>query len=131
VNHPCAKWIRENSENYLWAFTLFLALSHEYTYRTGKIYKSDRELTETLCELPRNISKSSSNTPFVLAMPDEFKTDNPIESYRKYYQFKVNTLSRISWTKRNVPFFIQLPEKQECQRTPFAVPNVEANSIHF
>jgi hypothetical protein len=107
VNHPCAVWARENSENYLWAFTLYLSLCDEYTYRFGKIHKTDRQLTEILCELPKNIPRSTSKTKFALAMPEEFKYDDAIKSYRSYYQFKANTLSRVSWKKRKIPNFIQ------------------------
>jgi len=38
--------------------------------------------------------------PFALAMPDEFKTDNAVESYRAYYHSKA---SFAKWTRRKPP----------------------------
>jgi putative FmdB family regulatory protein len=107
-NHPCAKWVRENSANYFWAFDHFLALGEEYTFRYNKTHKSINDLRKRLAVLPKSISISSAKTKFALAMPEEYKSDNPVDSYRKYYQFKVNTLSRISWKNRSIPPFIQL-----------------------
>lgn len=109
VNHPCAVWARENDQNYLWLFSLFLALCNEYTYRTGKIHKTDRELSDTLSFPPYNIPKAAEKTSFPQAMPDEYKDPDPVVAYRKYYQFKADTLSRVSWSNRSVPHFISLP----------------------
>ena len=109
VNHPCSIWARENDRNYLWLFSLFLALCDEYTYRTGKTHKTDRELSSLLSDLPHNIPKAAQMTPFAQAMPDEFKDNDPVVAYRKYYQFKADTISRVSWSNRSVPHFISLP----------------------
>ena len=111
-NHPCAKWVRENSANYYWAFDLFLSLCNEYTYRYGKIHKTDDILSNRLSFPPQAIPISDELTPFALAMPDQFRSEDAVESYQAYYQFKVETLSRISWKNRPIPFFIQLPSKE-------------------
>jgi hypothetical protein len=40
INHPCSKWTRESKANYLWLYQLFKELSHEYTFRYGKVHKT-------------------------------------------------------------------------------------------
>jgi len=109
VNHPCAIWARHNDRNYLWLYSLFRALCLEYTLRGGKTHKTDHDLSSTLSSLPYNITKAERMTPLPQAMPDEFKDPNPVIAYRKYYQFKVDTLSRVSWGNRSVPYFISSP----------------------
>lgn len=84
VNHPCALWVRESEENYLWLYELYLSLIIENKKRTGKIHKSS-ELAETLLTPPKNIP-SIGLTRFALAMPDEFKVSDAVESYRNYYK---------------------------------------------
>jgi hypothetical protein len=83
-NHPCAKWARESKANYEWLFKLFLNLSCEYTNRYGKIHKSWSKYGEELSYPPKNIpTKEFSEPP--KCMPDEYKVDSTIESYRNYY----------------------------------------------
>lgn len=36
INHPCAKWARENAENYAWLVMHGHGLCEEYTYRYGR-----------------------------------------------------------------------------------------------
>jgi hypothetical protein len=40
-------------------------------------------------------------SPFAKAMPEEFKVDCSVESYRNYYRFGKSELHQ--WTKRNKP----------------------------
>lgn len=83
-NHPCAIWTRESSENYAWLYNLFCDLCKEYTYRYNKIHLCEKKLKMVLNFFPDNI-KVGTMTPFKLAMPDEYKKDDPVESYREYY----------------------------------------------
>lgn len=96
-NHPCTVWARQNQSNYLWLIDYGIALCDEYTYRYNKMHKT-RDVIEqcaTFSELPEG-----ELTPFALAMPDECKTIDPVESYRTYY----HTKERFAyWTKREVP----------------------------
>ena len=83
MNHPCTIWARETSGNYNWLVDHFLALSLEYYYRYDKDHASYEKLAWSLTSLPQNIV-TGPMTPVALAMPDEYKCDDPIESYRKY-----------------------------------------------
>jgi hypothetical protein len=83
-NHPCSIWTRTSSANYQWLYNLCCELCKEYTFRYGKVHKIERTLLHVLKNTPVNIS-SGELTPFALAMPDECKSDDAVESYRKYY----------------------------------------------
>jgi len=113
-NHPCTKWIRENSANYFWGFRLFDALCTEYTYRYNKIHLSETKLYGVLSFEPKLIPISNTITPFPQAMPLEFRSDNSIEAYRNYYKYKFKVLKRKTWTKRPIPLFLldTIPERR-------------------
>jgi len=107
VNHPCTVWTRQSSANYNWHYQHFIALCNEFTYRYGKIHKTDRQLRFVLARLPENIPQSSEFTPMPLAMFDECKvSDNVVECYRNYYQTKQNKFN-VQWTRRHAPDWFQ------------------------
>lgn len=83
-NHPCAIWVRESASNYTWTYNLFAALCEEYTFRYGKQHKSGLLLLDKLKILPKNIAHIGMTRP-ALAMPDDYKSDDPVKAYREYY----------------------------------------------
>jgi len=86
MNHPSAKWCRENDSNYKWLYDLFCALCDEYTYRYGKIHLTDMKLRQVLSHVPKNIPKGSFCEPW-RAMPDDMKIGkDSLASYRNYYR---------------------------------------------
>ena len=106
VNHPCSKWVQRSSANYQWAHKLLRELLSEYTFRYEKIHKVEREgLVDRLQTLPIKI-QNSTLTPFALAMPDEYKSDDPVQSYRTYYSQGKQHLA--AWKKRKIPSWFQL-----------------------
>lgn len=101
VNHPCNVWLRESIFNYTWLFELLLELHKEWKYRYNhpptKLHKS----FEVVQSLPVPDLPKVDMTPFKLCMPDEFKTNDVVESYRAYYlKDKAHLLS---WKKRGKP----------------------------
>jgi len=51
--------------------------------------------------VPKNIVKSRKITPFAQAMPDQYKNENAVIAYRKYY---INEKKRFAkWRNGNVP----------------------------
>lgn len=100
-SHPCAVWTRENSENYEWLALLTTELLDEYTHRYGRIHECSKVM-EFLQNSPNKIRKSSSRTPFALAMPDEHRVKgDAVQSYRNYYNNDKASFSK--WSKREVP----------------------------
>ena len=103
-NHPCAIWARESLTNYLYLGELGLELSREYTHRYGKKHKSQEIIEWCLMNKPQ-IQDNGFTTP-PKAMPDEYKTEDVIESYRKYYLGAKKTF--LTWKERQVPEWITL-----------------------
>ena len=99
AKHPCTLWAGESQNNWDWLVNHSRALCEEYTRRYGKIHKS-QAVTEWAEDLDIDLP-ARGQTPFRLAMPDEYKTDDPVESYRRYY---VGDKARFAkWKTGNVP----------------------------
>lgn len=103
ANHPSAKWCRHGEANYKWLYALFCELLQEYTYRYGKQHATSR-LVEILKNPPKNINKDEPFSPPWRAMPDEYKVDDTMQSYRNYYLGAKSNM--FSWKKREVPEWI-------------------------
>ena len=99
-NHPCSIWCRDNINNYMWLYKLFVALCDEYTFRYGKKHKTDLMLRDILKLPPISISNSSF-TPPAQAMPDQYKHTDPVIAYRQYYMGPKAVFAK--WTKRPTP----------------------------
>lgn len=83
AKHPCTLWVCASEANYKWLYTHFKALCDEFKHRYNRYHKSSK-LTSLLASIPSGMP-SKELTDFVLAMPDIYKEENTIESYRKYY----------------------------------------------
>lgn len=102
TNHPCAKWCRETNGNFQWLVKHTKALIKEYDKRYGKTsnFSRSRAIVQ-YCEIT-SIDNNDSLTPFVLAMPEQYKSSNPVVSYRNYYR---NEKSRFASWKSTVPYW--------------------------
>lgn len=98
-NHPCTIWARSNIENYKWLVLHGIGIANEYEYRFDKEHKC-KEVIECL-EEPL-IELSPGFTKFALAMPEEYKSDNAVYSYREYYKSKKLKFD-MKYTKREKP----------------------------
>ena len=112
-NHPSAIWVRESLSNYNWLVDLTKELCNEYTYRYGKIHKSEKEYLSILDENKPNIPDIGF-TPPKQAMPETYKIysdkiEDGIEAYRQYYFYEKSHM--FSWKKRDIPVWIK--ETQE------------------
>lgn len=82
-NHPCTRWSGDSRENFLWLSEHALALCAEYNSRYGKEHKCHKKISKMM-----RLSHLITNGPltrFAQAMPDEYKSANAIDSYRRYY----------------------------------------------
>ena len=103
--HPCTLWVLESLSNWRWLKSLVEALNNEYRFRYKKdINHKSYDVVNTLIE--PNI-EDKGITKFALAMPDEFRDDDPVLAYRKYYagaKYKFAT-----WKNREIPnWYIKL-----------------------
>lgn len=99
-NHPCTKWVGESTSNYQWLYRHFIALCQEYTRRYGKTHLTEQKMGNLLSTIPD--LPTGELTDFKLAMPDEYKSDCPVESYRQYYISKQHNFN-MTWKNLKVP----------------------------
>lgn len=100
-NHPCSIWSRENISNYLWLCELGLELCKEYSYRYGKRHKSQDVIEWCLTNPPSLPEEDFTEPP--KAMPDEYKVEDVVQSYRNYYCGDKKYFSK--WKNRDVPYW--------------------------
>jgi hypothetical protein len=113
-NHPCSIWSRECIENYVWLCDLGIELCKEYTHRYGKRHKSQDIIEWCIVNLP-NLEEKGDLTEFRLAMPDECKIGDAVESYREYYNVFKKGFAK--WKNREVPYwFIPVNDSLEHHR---------------
>jgi len=112
-------WIRASFENYTYAASLAVCLGEEYTHRYGKIHSSEKHARWLNSNIPTNFEKVvytpatrlSNNIHFTrkgmidipLAMPDDSKSNDTVQSYRKYYLIHKKSFAR--WKSRIVPWW--------------------------
>lgn len=83
AKHPCTLWAAENRSNFAWLCELGYQLCSEYTFRYGKIHGALKAIdyaAKRIQHLPQGLL-----TPFALAMPEEYKGADAVQSYRAYY----------------------------------------------
>jgi len=103
-NHPVTIWCRTSQSNFLWTLELVDALHSEWKYRyshpESKIHKSYLIAQILKKHLPKeDLFEKRGLTPFALAMPDIYKSEDAVLSYRKYYMSEEK--KRIaSWKKK-------------------------------
>lgn len=103
-NHPVTIWCRKSKENFLWTLELIEQLHNEWKFRynhpESKIHKSYL-IAQILREnIPQDDKFECRHfTQFALAMPDKYKTEDPILSYRNYYMSEEKQ-KIASWKKK-------------------------------
>lgn len=101
-NHPCTLWAGLTHSNYGWLVDLGMALCKEYTYRYGKVHKS-QQVIELLRLAPASVPVGPL-TAFALAMPDECKQADAVLAYQKYYRTHKAHIG--AWKNRERPEFM-------------------------
>ena len=89
-NHPVTIWCRTSQENFVWTLDLIDEMHEEWRFRYGhpetkmhKAYLVAQILRRHIP--PKDAFSQTGLTKFALAMPDEYKSDDPVQSYRAYY----------------------------------------------
>jgi len=112
-NHPCTKWVKENSANFMWLKEYTIGLLNEFEFRFDKKHKSQKIIS--LLNLYgweySNIKYSDEKTPFIFVGKDEYKQDKDIfKSYYQYYlnekQYNKNGKDIFYFTHRRNPFLV-------------------------
>jgi len=102
-NHPVTIWCRASKENFEWTLQLVDCLHAEwqYRYRHTKVHKSYLVAMYLKEHIPSNFPMQGLTT-FALAMPAEYKKEDPVEAYRSYYKSKRPIAS---WKNRLPPLW--------------------------
>ncbi len=99
VNHPCVQWAAESEGNLAWLSQMGYCLGEEYTHRYGKHHKSATIIDNCIKHI--DCLPFEEMTPFRLALPDCYRFDDTVKSYRAYY---VGEKSRFcKYTNREPP----------------------------
>ena len=101
-NHPCSIWARSSSSNYSWLVRLGFDLVEEYENRYRGFHKTS-EVLYRLIDPPKSI-EDGPMTSFALAMPDDYKCNDPVKSYRAYYMSEKRNIC--SW-KNKTPYWFK------------------------
>lgn len=108
INHPCTKWVGESLENF--SLTIEHAIYMNETFKK-RFDKSHRSIELLKLFDKRNYRHFFSNKKFTippLAMPDEFRGDNVVESYQNYFVSK----DLIKYNREDIPkWFLEKREK--------------------
>lgn len=99
ANHPSAIWTRESLDNWLWLKELATELNYEWMYRYD--HSVNHKAFDVIQSLPLPNIESKGITPFRLAMPDDVKVEDPVQSYRNYYNVHKQHIA--NWTNRDMP----------------------------
>ena len=83
TKHPCVLWAGETEGNWEWLVIHGLELCREYTKRYGKRHKS-QDVIEWALSTPAS-PPAGELQPFVMAMPEQYKGENAVKAYRRYY----------------------------------------------
>jgi hypothetical protein len=103
-NHPVTIWCRTSKANFVWTLDLVEELHNEWRFRYGhpdtKFHKSYLMATLLRENMPPDAAfEAEGLTPFALAMPVQYKSDDPVESYRNYYMSEEKQ-KIATWNKR-------------------------------
>lgn len=104
-NHPCCIWARESRENFLWLVKLGKALHDEYQYRYGnKTHKSYSVILWCESHIDEISFIKNELTPFAQAMPAQYRNENAVLAYRKYYLNDKKDI--LDWGNRENPEWV-------------------------
>lgn len=88
AKHPSTVWAGDTLANFRWTLVWGIALCAEYTERYGKTHFAQGQLFKLMDAVDQLHLSDELTTP-ALAMPDECKTPDPVESYRNCIRAKV------------------------------------------
>lgn len=100
-NHPSSIWARTSKENYQWLIDHGLELCKEYSYRYGRIHKSEDIIRWCQKNMKYLSFPMKGRTPFVQVMNPKYKGKNAVSAYRKYYVHEKRNIAY--WSKREIP----------------------------
>ena len=108
ANKEVTIWAGRSKANFIYLLELGLAIGNEYTYRYGKIHKSQYVLFDIQDKLSRIEFKEFELTPFI-QYTKEIKHEDVTIAYRMYFNKYKQHIAK--WKKRDVPEWFVKNEK--------------------
>ena len=102
-NHPCTRWAAESIDNAYWLIKWGMNLCDEYSVRYGKTHSCYNTLLDAYYLFPKG--KLTNVTPFVRAMPDEYKFDTSIDTFTAYKMY----IASKPWVASN---YLRMPSRR-------------------
>lgn len=105
-NHPCTRWVKTSSANFLWLFRMTRHLCIEFEHRYGKRHAGQTSLVGLVKEgtisnlIDQDIYPHIGYTSPALAMPDYCHHPDPVVAYRTYYNLEKWEFA--SWEKTSI-----------------------------
>ena len=108
IHHPCAVWVRESLQNYVFLAKLATALADEFKFRYPKkgAHACESHAHWLLHHYPE-FMLDLGVTPFVQAMDAQYKRKDPVEGYRNYYLTSKKERGLLTYKHRSPPFWAQ------------------------
>jgi len=97
ANHPCTVWAGDSRANYEWLLEYGRALCREYTFRYGKEHACEAQIE--VCAGLVSLLPSGGLTDPAQAMPDEYRSSDPVAAYRDYYWHDKRHNIQCDWSK--------------------------------
>jgi hypothetical protein len=97
--HPCTVWVARSSDNWIQLYNHCEALLDEYRLRFANAHKCAEVLEHCAYIFDALRFDEHGPTPIALCMPEEFKSDDVVDSYRRFYASKPN----IRYPKNKIP----------------------------
>ena len=109
IHHPCAVWVRESLQNYLFLTKLAIALAEEFRFRYPKkgAHVCEDHAHWLLYNYP-TFMFDGGLTPFVQAMDIQYRRSDPVEGYRNYYRTSKKERGLLQYKKRDPPDWLYL-----------------------
>ena len=102
-NHPCTQWASKTIDNAYWLIKWGMNLCDEYTLRYNKTHSCYKTLVDAYYLFPKG--KLTNATPFVRAMPEEWKYDDTIDTFTAYKRY----IASKPWVKDN---YLRMPQRK-------------------
>lgn len=109
IHHPCAVWVRESLQNYIFTAKLAIALAEEFRYRYPKKgAHSCENHAHWLLENYPSFMIDEGLTPFVQAMDQQYRKPDAVDAYRNYYMTSKKERGLLVYKKREPPYWLYL-----------------------
>jgi len=97
MNHPSTKWTRESIQHYRWLVKHGLEICDEFEKRYGKVHAT-KAVLQWLEQNEPNLPDNGFVSP-PQCMPDEFKDQDTLAAYKKFYINDKVKIKKLDWKK--------------------------------